>query len=206
MNGRRGLNSGTSASVVRSMIIRLLFALLVCVVSVPSRADEPTPWALLQEQGAIVLFRHANAPGIGDPDGFRLGDCSTQRNLDDRGRAEARAIGDAFRQRGIVVGRVLSSQWCRAQETANLAFPGQVEDTPAFNSFFDSREAESAATASALGVLEGWSGPGLMVVVTHQVNISSLTGVSPRPGEGVIVSVKEGAVQVLGRLPPPKLR
>ena len=206
MNGYPRLNSCASVIVKNTMIIRLLFTLVLCLVSLPSRADELASWALLQEQGAIVLFRHANAPGIGDPDGFKLGDCSTQRNLDDRGRAEARAIGEAFRQRGISVGRVLSSQWCRAQDTANLAFPGQAEDTPAFNSFFDSRDAESAATASALGVLGGWSGPGAMVVVTHQVNIASLTGLSPRPGEGVVISVKDGRVQVLGRLPPPELR
>lgn len=206
MIGFRRLNSGSSVIVKNTMIIRLLFTLLLCLVSLPSRADELASWALLQEQGAIVLFRHASAPGIGDPDGFKLGDCSTQRNLDDRGRAEAHAIGEAFRQRGIFVGRVLSSQWCRAQDTANLAFPGQAEDSPAFNSFFDSRDAESTATASALGVLGGWSGPGAMVVVTHQVNIASLTGLSPRPGEGVVISVRDGRVEVRGRLPPPELR
>lgn len=206
MNGFRRLNSGASVIVNKTMTIRLLFTLVLCLVSLPSRADELASWALLQEQGAIVLFRHANAPGIGDPDGFKLGDCSTQRNLDDRGRAEARAIGEAFRQRGISVGRVLSSQWCRARDTANLAFPGRAEESPAFNSFFGSREAESSATASALGVLGGWSGPGAMVVVTHQVNIASLTGLSPRPGEGVVISLKDGRIQVLGRLPPPELR
>ncbi len=79
-------------------------------------------WAELRGR-EIVLFRHANAPGTGDPLGFAIGDCSTQRNLDERGRAQARAIGAAFRTRGIRVGRVLSSHWCRSRDTAELAFP-----------------------------------------------------------------------------------
>ena len=84
---------------------RTLLALPLLFLAQPSRADEGA-WALLGEPGAVILFRHANAPGTGDPAGFRLGDCSTQRNLDERGRAEARAIGEAFRARGIAVGRV----------------------------------------------------------------------------------------------------
>lgn len=185
------------------MIARVLLLLAVLLLSPASgRADE-APWALLKQPGAIVLFRHAHAPGVGDPDGFSLGDCATQRNLDERGRKEARAIGSGFRERGIAVGRVLSSQWCRARETAALAFPGQVVEAPAFNSFFESRDAEPAATAAALAILRGWSGPGTLVVVTHQVNIAALTGLSPRAGEGVIARVRDGQVDVLGRLPPP---
>lgn len=185
------------------MITRVLLLLaLLLLPQAPARAEE-APWELLKQPGAIVLFRHAHAPGVGDPDGFRLGDCATQRNLDDRGRAEARAIGEGFRQRGISVGRVLSSQWCRARETAELAFPGQVAEVPAFNSFFESRDVEPAATSAALAILRGWSGPGALVVVTHQVNIAALTGLSPRAGEGVIVRVANGQADVLGRLPPP---
>lgn len=185
------------------MISRVLLLLaLLLLLPASARADEAS-WALLKQPGAIVLFRHAHAPGVGDPDGFRLGDCATQRNLDDRGRAEARAIGAGFREHGIAVGRVLSSQWCRARETAELAFPGQVAEAPAFNSFFENRDAEQAATAAALGILRGWAGPGTLVVVTHQVNIAALTGISPRAGEGVVISVKDSQLRVLGRLPPP---
>ncbi|WP_395664057.1 histidine phosphatase family protein, partial [Aestuariivirga sp.] len=157
----------------------------------------------LGEPGAIVLFRHANAPGTGDPAGFVLGDCSTQRNLDGRGRAEARAIGQSFRSRGIMVGRVLSSQWCRSRETAELAFPGMVEEEAGFNSFFGDRAAEPAASARARGILAAWQGPGVLVAVTHQVNISALTGIAPRPGEGVILIRRDGVMAVAGRLPPP---
>ncbi|WP_328734790.1 histidine phosphatase family protein [Falsiroseomonas selenitidurans] len=83
-----------------------------------------------------MLFRHAVAPGVGDPAGMRLSDCSTQRNLDDTGRNQARLIGEAMRAAGIAVGAVLSSQWCRTMKTAELAFPGRVMAEPAFNSFF----------------------------------------------------------------------
>lgn len=184
------------------MISRVLLLLALLLLPASAWADEAS-WALLKQPGAIVLFRHANAPGVGDPEGLRLGDCATQRNLDDRGRAEARAIGAGFRARGIAVGRVLSSQWCRARDTAELAFPGQVTEAPAFNSFFESPDMKTAATTAALALLQGWSGPGALVVVTHQVNIAALTGISPRSGEGVIIRVRDGRIELLGRLPPP---
>ncbi|MBC7995774.1 MAG: histidine phosphatase family protein [Rhizobacter sp.] len=164
-------------------------------------AASEAAWSALKD-GSVVLFRHANAPGGGDPPGFKLGDCSTQRNLDDSGRAQARRIGEQFRQRGIKVGAVLSSQWCRARETAELAFPGMARDDANFNSFFDDRSSEPAQTAQALATLRRWRGPGVLVVTTHQVNISALTGVTPVSGEGVVVAPTRDGVEVLGRLPP----
>jgi phosphohistidine phosphatase SixA len=168
-------------------------------------------WAAHADDGAwaelrgneIVLFRHANAPGTGDPPGFVVGDCSTQRNLDERGRVQARAIGEVFRNRGIRVGRVLSSQWCRARDTADLAFPGQVSLESAFNSFFGNRESEDRQTAEARRVLHDWAGPGVLVVVTHQVNISALTGIAPKSGEGIVLRLSGGQLTVVGRLPAP---
>lgn len=186
------------------MIIRLLTVLLLLLPLASARADEDG-WTRLKQPGVIVLFRHANAPGTGDPPGFVLGDCSTQRNLDEQGRAEARAIGEAFRERLIQVGGVLSSQWCRARETAELAFPGQVKEVAAFNSFFGDRSAEPETTAAARAILAGWQGPGVLVVVTHQVNITALTGIAPRPGEGIVVRMRDGTAEVLGRLPVPAL-
>jgi phosphohistidine phosphatase SixA len=186
------------------MIARLILLLMLVLPASVARADEAA-WTLLDRSGSIVLFRHANAPGVGDPAHFTLGDCSTQRNLDARGRQEAEAIGAEFAKRGVAVGRVLSSQWCRARDTAELAFPGRVVDEPAFNSFFGNRQDEAAATAAARDVLGQWDGPGAMVVVSHQVNISALTGEVPRPGEGIIIRIVGGKTIVLGRLPPPKL-
>ncbi len=164
----------------------------------PSFADDD-PWRVLRA-GAIVLFRHANAPGVGDPPGMRIGDCTTQRNLDAAGRDQARAIGREFAAREIQVGRVLTSRWCRAVDTAALAFPGRPVQEPAFDSFFDRREERLRQTAAALRVLEEWRGPGALVVVTHQVNIAALTGVSPASAEGVVVTVNTGGLRPAGRI------
>jgi phosphohistidine phosphatase SixA len=181
----------------------LLVALLVgCCGSVAAQAGEGADaWAALQD-GSIVLFRHAEAPGGGDPPGLQLGDCTTQRNLDAAGRAQARRIGAAFRSRGVKVVQVLTSQWCRTRDTATLAFPGQVSDDARFNSFFGDRAREPAQTAAALAMLAGWRGPGVLVVVTHQVNVSALTGVFPASGEGVVLRPRGAGVELLGRIQP----
>lgn len=90
--------------------------------------------------GTVVLFRHALAPGGGDPAGFKLNDCASQRNLSADGRAQAMRMGDAFQRRGVEVSAVWSSQWCRTRDTADLAFPARRIDQPLFNSFFEAAE------------------------------------------------------------------
>jgi phosphohistidine phosphatase SixA len=162
-------------------------------------------WPELTQSGAIVLFRHATAPGVGDPAGFKLNDCRTQRNLDGRGRAEARQLGEQFRSRQVQVGAVLTSQWCRTRETATLAFgEGVVKDEPAFNSSFrTSADISDSQTAQARALLSRWRGPGTLVVVTHQVNITALTGVVPASAEGVVLRpAADGGLKLLGTLKP----
>lgn len=185
--------------------MRILLAILALVMAfgqpAVARMDERAAWAALGD-GAIVLFRHANAPGTGDPADFRLDDCATQRNLDDAGRAQARRIGATFRARGIVVGQVLTSQWCRARDTAELAFPGRAEAAPAFNSFFDDRSLAPAQTAEATALLRGWRGPGVLVVFTHMVNIAELAGYAPDQGEGVVVHFTGDGFAVIGTVLP----
>ncbi len=149
-----------------------------------------------------MLFRHANAPGGGDPPGMRLGDCASQRNLDGAGREQARRIGLAFMTRGIAVASVLTSQWCRTRETAALAFPGRATDAPDFNSFFSDRGRGDAQTAAARVVLARWRGPGALVVVTHQVNITALTGIFPASGEGIVLERRGEGFGVAGRIRP----
>ena len=85
-------------------------------------AQEAGAEALLRRGGVVALFRHALAPGTFDPPGFRLGDCGTQRNLNDEGRAQARRIGEWFQARQLQPAKVLSSPWCRCIDTATLAF------------------------------------------------------------------------------------
>jgi hypothetical protein len=166
-----------------------------------AEASEAAAWEALR-QGGMVLFRHAYAPGGGDPAGMRLGECVTQRNLDAEGRAQAIRIGEAIRASGIVVGAVLTSQWCRTTETAELAFPGRARPEPAFNSFFSDRSAGPAQTQAARRLLLGWSGPGALFVSTHQVNITALTGIVPASGEGVVLRSDGRELQVVGRIRP----
>jgi len=185
---------------------RALCLLLLLTLGVPSRADEAA-WAALARPGAIVLIRHAYAPGIGDPPGMRLSDCATQRNLDAQGREDAARLGEAFRRRGIQVGAVLHSPWCRTRDTARLAFAAAsvpLREEPAFGSFFAGQGNETAQTRAAREILRRWQGPGVLVVVTHQVNVQALTGVAPSSGQGLVVRVPagEGPLSVLGQVGP----
>jgi hypothetical protein len=167
----------------------------------PAHASEAAVWEALR-QGGIVLFRHAHAPGGGDPAGMRLGECATQRNLDAQGRAQAVRIGEAIRAQGVAVGAVLTSQWCRTTETAELAFPGRARPEGAFNSFFGDRAAGPSQTDAARRVLLGWAGPGALFVSTHQVNITALTGIVPASGEGIVLRADGRELRVVGRIQP----
>jgi len=184
---------------------RLLVLAAAASLAFSTAAGAQDAWLLLEQPGTIVLFRHANAPGVGDPAGFRLGDCATQRNLDETGRAQARALGREFRARKVAVGAVLTSRWCRARETARLAFGAEhrVREEPAFDSYFSQGAAErDARTEMAREVLQRWSGPGLLVVVTHQVNITALTGMNVGSGEGIVVRRTDAGLKVVGRISP----
>jgi broad specificity phosphatase PhoE len=153
----------------------------------PSLASE-LAWQALQEGGAVALLRHAHAPGTGDPPEFRLGDCSTQRNLSSEGREQARRIGEQFQANHIPIERVLSSEWCRCLETARLAFEDRVEPFPALNSFFSKQDVEGAQTRAVRALVEGWRAQsGVLVLVTHQVNITALTGIYPAEGEILVL-------------------
>jgi len=181
---------------------RNLSIALGALAAAPAWAQAPDAWEALSD-GVIVLFRHADAPGTGDPPQFRLGDCATQRNLGESGRAQARALGERWRARRVAIGAVWTSQWCRTRETAELAFPGRAQDEPAFNSFFGERSPEAERqTAAARARLSAWRGPGVLVVVTHQVNITALTGVFPASGEGVVLRRQGDTLATVGRLPP----
>jgi phosphohistidine phosphatase SixA len=170
-----------------------------------AQADEAA-WAALKTPGAIVLFRHALAPGVGDPPGFKVGDCSTQRNLSEEGQLQAKRIGQALQGRGIQVQAVWHSAWCRTRDTAKLAFPDLREPAiraePAFNSFFADRSQASAQTAAARKLLLAWRGSGALVVVTHQVNISQLAEVFSQPSEGVVLQREGGKLVIKGRIQP----
>jgi Histidine phosphatase superfamily (branch 1) len=182
-------------------LLTLLFALNLTAAAAAQPRDDDSALSALRD-GGIVVFRHAIAPGGGDPPGFSLGDCSTQRNLDATGREQARRIGERLRRERVMVGAVWTSQWCRTRETAELMGLAPVREMPAFNSFFGNRSAEPAQTVAARDLLLGWRGPGALVVSTHQVNINALTGVSPASGEGVVLRREGAGLVLVGRLQP----
>jgi phosphohistidine phosphatase SixA len=174
--------------------------LLLAFGASPIQADE-VGWEAAKRPGVAFLMRHALAPGTGDPANFALEDCSTQRNLNDAGRDQARRVGEAFTTRGIEVDLVLTSQWCRCRETAELLDLGTVEDFPALNSFFQDRSTAAAQTSETLAYLKKLPDGQRPFLVTHQVNITALTKGSVRSGEVIVVDVSdEGDVDVLGRI------
>ena len=179
----------------------LLFALLAMAACLaPVRAQNPPPadaggdqaaLVRLADGGHVLMIRHALAPGTGDPPGFRLDDCSTQRNLDATGRSQARAIGAWLKARGITSARVYSSQWCRCLETARLLDLGAVTELPALNSFYqraDTREANLQALRQFLASRPAAAGEPV-ILVTHQVTISAITGSWTGSGEGVVIEL-----------------
>ncbi len=168
-------------------------------------ADEAL-WALLRGGGQVVLMRHTTTtPGVGDPPGFRLGECASQRNLTEAGRDEARRIGAAFRSRGIPVGRVLSSHWCRCLETARLAF-GRAEPWEPLDSVFEDQAREPERTRAVARAGGQRPAGGTLILVTHGANIRALTGVLPAPGEFLVLSAEPGGrFRVAGRLAPTAL-
>jgi broad specificity phosphatase PhoE len=156
-------------------------------------------WAALRTGGVAVLLRHAQTePGVGDPPGFRIGECSTQRLLSEEGRRQAQRIGASLAARNIRIDRVLSSQWCRCLDTARLAFPAhEIEPLPALNSFFGDRSREPGQTKEARGLIAAIRAPRNIVFVTHQVNIVALTGEAVGSGEAVLLLPPD---RTLGRL------
>ncbi|GLK78573.1 histidine phosphatase family protein [Methylopila turkensis] len=168
----------------------------------PAMADDEALWRALREGGHVALMRHATAPGVGDPTNFRIGDCSTQRNLSDAGRREAKAVGERFRAAGVAVGRVVSSQWCRARETAEAMALGPVIEDPRLNSFFEIGDRRAAIAASRQAVLDApRSGP-ITVFVTHQVNVTALTDVYPASAEIVVAKLTGAGFEVVGSIKP----
>lgn len=181
--------------------MRVLLLFLSVLIAAPAAAQDA--WAPARQPGVMILMRHATAPGTGDPSNFRLGDCGTQRNLSGEGRAQARRIGAAIGKAGIDISRVLTSQWCRAEETARLLDVAVVEPEPALNSFFAGRSNAESVTSALLARLKTLQGR-KVVLVTHQVNITALTGIYPASGEMIFIELApSGGVAVRGRLAIP---
>jgi phosphohistidine phosphatase SixA len=182
-------------------IVSAMVLLCFCVTVTAYSADESVIWDALKSDGHVALLRHALAPGTGDPPEFQLGQCTTQRNLSDEGRDQARTIGGLFRKNGIHEARIFSSQWCRCKETAKLLELGPVEELPVLNSFFRHYGRRDSQTRMLLDWLMGQDLEGPILLVTHQVNITALTGIYPDSGELVIVHRSHtGDITVIGTI------
>ena len=155
-----------------------------------SAKDIPT---LLRSGACVFVVRHAETdPGIGDPPNFQLSDCSTQRNLSEAGRDRSRRLGQWFKSHQLKARVVQSSAWCRCRDTAELAF-GPYMVLPALNSTFNKDNLPEPQSQSLRTRLNAMPGGAFEVWVTHQVNITALTGEFTAMGEALIVHAN-GAV------------
>ena len=174
----------------RNSISAVLFALVLGLVPFfagTAHADESAAWEALREGRAVLMLRHALAPGTGDPVNFKVDDCSTQRNLNDTGREQARAWKAYLAEHGIDKARVFSSQWCRCMDTAHEMDVGPVEEMLSLNSFFRNRGKADMQTEQTIAIVNGMEPGPPVVLVSHQVNITALTGIYPSSNEGVVI-------------------
>lgn len=178
----------------------LLAVCLICLVASPSTATE-AGWALLRNGGQIVLLVHANAPGSGEPANFEIDNCRTQRNLSERGRQQARRIGALFAARAEPVGQVLASRYCRALDTARLAFGDRLlEPWEALDPLPADEAGAEKQVADIVARISDYSGSGNLVLVTHAPVVTAVSGARPREGEAVIVAPTENGLHVIGRI------
>ncbi len=181
---------------------RRLLALALSAL-LPGRAARAggDAWTALRTPGHVALIRHALAPGTFDPAGFRLDDCTTQRNLSAEGRAQATRIGGMFRGNGIAAAAVHSSQWCRCLETATLLQLGPVAPQPLLNSFVQDAGQGARQVPAVKAWIAGLDLARPAVLVTHQVVITALSDVYPGSGEIVVMRRDAaGGLATVGRV------
>jgi phosphohistidine phosphatase SixA len=169
-----------------------------------SSAAQESTWALVKKPGHVVFMRHSEAPGsggYGDPPGFRLEDCATQRNLSEEGRAHAQRTGETFRKHGVSFDKVLTSPWCRCKDTARLAMGREAEPMPALSNLVGRQQHTTEQVTALKAYLAGLDDGTRILFVTHGIVIGALTGISPASGEMVIVKPgPDGEPKVVGRL------
>lgn len=164
-----------------------------------AQSDDGDVYSLLRQPGHVLLMRHTLAPGIGDPEGFVLEDCRTQRNLSETGQVQARELGERLRVGGIESARVYSSRWCRCLDTGTGLGLGPVIPLPALDSVFQRRHESEARTRALRDFLAGLEPGEPVILITHQMNVRALTGRSTGVGEGLLLNVQDPEdVRVVG--------
>ena len=188
-------------------LARCVLAISLVVTPAAGADDAKEAWAALVKGGHVAPIRHGDAPpGYGgDPPGFKIDDCKTQRNLDDRGREQARALGDSLRNHGVRVDRIRSSPWCRCMDTAHLMAVGPVDSSWALVP--DMNPNAPARLLELKEMVSTWRGSGTLVLVTHALTIRALIGILPEQGETVVLSPTPGSgpgAEVVGRIAAPR--
>ncbi len=178
----------------------LLLALTLAFA--PAHADDAL-WDALRQGGHVLYIRHSlTTPGVGDPSGFKLADCATQRNLSDEGRAQARRMGEALRARKVPIGEVLSSPWCRCVETAELAF-GRHKLWPALSNLHARQENAERQVRELRPRIAAYRGKDNLVLVAHGSVAVALVGERPAMGEILVLKPQPPEFRVVGRLSLP---
>lgn len=185
---------------MRLVIFTLLLGL--CGTAQVAGADDAADaWKALRAGGHVALMRHADAPGgVGDPPGFRVDDCATQRNLSEKGRGDAEKIGSRLKGEGIAFEKILSSPWCRCIDTVRLMDLGTIETEVTFGNVVVLKDQRQTLTARARALIAQWTAGGNLLVVSHGANIQALTGVWLASGEIVVVKGGSDRAEPVGRL------
>jgi len=185
---------------------RILLTFLAFLYINGSAAADEAGLNALTSGGHIVMVRHGlTTPGAGDPLGFRLDDCKTQRNLIDEGREESRKLGRLLRERKIAIDRVMSSEWCRCVETAELMGAGKVETYSPLNNLFGRPQNRETQEKELRKLIAEWKGPGNLLLVTHGANMGALMQINPETAAGVVLAPAPGTdagFKVVGRIAP----
>jgi len=188
-------------------MLKLIFLLACAALSLVLPASASELADKLRGGDHVLLMRHAEAPGVGDPPNLRLGDCSTQRNLDAAGRQQARAVGAWLKQQGVTAATLFTSPWCRCQDTARLLDLGPAINEDSLASFFNDPQMAGASTTALRAFvaekLRAKAGKAL-ILVTHHVNIRDLVGENVASGEMVLARVdRQGSVLSYQRVRAP---
>jgi len=178
--------------IVKRLILGATMCLSLTSIASANTVNTTSPELIkaMQSGGHILMMRHENAPGYGDPDDIKINDCSTQRNLDDLGRQQSKKFGAWLRQHNIEASAVYSSQWCRCLETARLLAMGEVKELTALNSFFQmpaTREPNLKALTEFIAQQKNTSK--LIIMVTHFVTIEAITGKSLASGDAALIKL-----------------
>ncbi len=180
-------------------LVAIMIGLLLPISAQANLASE------LSDGQHVLLMRHADAPGFGDPAGYQLDQCSTQRNLGEYGKKQAALIGVWLKQQGITSANVMSSPWCRCIDTAKLLNLGKVQIAPALGSFFDNMSLEKQQTKELEKLVQSTlknNNKTPLILVTHHVNIQAYTGKVVGVGDMVLVKVNQNGQYLSHQLYP----